>query len=393
MRISSNQIYDQGLTAMLEKQSELSKTQLQVSTGRRIQSPSEDPGASVKILNLEREFSVTEQYQDNATKADNRLELEEGVLVSVTDILQRIRELAVQGLSDTNGDVQKQAIAAEMSELNNQLLSLANTRDANGDYMFSGFNANTPPYASINGSYQGDEGQRQMKIGPDVYVDTNDPGNEIFEARYISTSVTKTAGAGTANIAISSIDVSELSSPITFTYNAATNSYDVNGGPTTIPYTVADSGLTVDLNALDSSLPNVSITLTGTPSATDNFSLATTATVETMFAAIDSFIGALENNQVGPNDSPNSGDFLTNLDTLLDSVLNTQGSVGARLSSVSRQTEVNDGVSYNNQQILSELRDLDYSEAISKLSLQLTGLEAAQQTFTRVQGLSLFNFL
>jgi flagellar hook-associated protein 3 FlgL len=112
-----------------------------------------------------------------------------------------------------------------------------------------------------------------------------------------------------------------------------------------------------------------------------------------MFAAIDSFIGALENNQVGPNDSPNSGDFLTNLDTLLDSVLNTQGSVGARLSSVSRQTEVNDGVSYNNQQILSELRDLDYSEAISKLSLQLTGLEAAQQTFTRVQGLSLFNFL
>ena len=120
MRVSTSYIFDQNLTAMLNQQSELGKTQLQVSTGKRILKPSDDPAGSVQILNLQREFSVTEQYLANADKAENKQSVEEGSLQSATDILQRVRELAVQGLNDTNTQSDRAAIAAEMNQLNEQ---------------------------------------------------------------------------------------------------------------------------------------------------------------------------------------------------------------------------------------------------------------------------------
>jgi flagellar hook-associated protein 3 FlgL len=396
MRVSTSQIFDQGLTAMLNKQTEVSQAQLQVSTGKKILNPSDDPAASVQMLNLQREFSLTEQYLDNATKAENKQVIEEGALISATDILQRIREIAVQALSDTNGPDERKALAKEVSQLNEQLLSLSNSKDSSGDYLFSGFQTNTPPYETINGAYQGDEGQRSMKIGAGVTIETNDPGNTVFEARHIATTSTKVAGSADSNITISSGNGTELSSAITFTFNAAiapSGGYDVNGGPTTIPYTAAESGLNIDLNALDSSLPKVSVTLTGTTSAADSFSIETSSSVQTMFNTIDQFVKALEADQVGANNGPNNGDFLINIDASMDRVLNSQAKIGARVNSIDYQRDINDGLSFNNQKILSEIRDLDYAEAVSRLSLQMTALEAAQKTFTRVQGLSLLNYL
>jgi flagellar hook-associated protein 3 FlgL len=396
MRISSSQIFDQGLTAMLNKQTELSQTQLQVSTGKRILSPSDDPAGSVQILNLQRQFSLSEQYVENANKAKNKLEVEEGVMQSATTMLQRVRELAIQGVSDTNDANQRKAIAAEINQLNEQLLLLSKSRDANGDYLFSGFQTNTPPYATINGSYQGDEGQRSMKVGEGVTIETNDPGDAVFEARHVSTVTTKVAGSADSAIAISDSSAVELSSPITFTYNAGiapSGGYDVNGGVATIPYTAAEAGLGVNLNALNSSLPDITITLSGTPSATDSFTLATTVSTQPMFDTIDQFVKALEADQVGFNNGPNNGDFLTNIDASMDGILSTQAKIGARINSIEQQQSINEGLSFNNERLLSEIRDLDYAEAVSRLSLQMTGLQAAQQTFTRVQGLSLFNYL
>lgn len=396
MRISSSQIFDQGLSAMLNKQAELSQTQMQLSTGKRILSPADDPAGSVQMLNLQREFSLTEQYIENANKAKNKQQIEEGVLKSATDMLQRIRELAIQGLSDSNDADQRKAIAAEIGQLNEQLLLLSKSKDANGDYLFSGFQSNTPPYETINGSYQGDEGQRSMKVGEGVTVETNDPGNAVFESRHISTVLTKVAGSADSAIAITESSMTELSSPITFTFNAGiapSGGYDVNGGPTSIPYTAADAGLNVNLNAIDPTLPDISITLTGTPSATDSFSIATTVSKQTMFNTIDQFVKALEADQVGVNNGPNNGDFLTNIDASMDSVLTTQAKIGSRINAIEMQRGINESLSFNNEKLLSEIRDVDYAEAVSRLSLQMTGLEAAQQTFTRVQGLSLFNFL
>ena len=136
MRVSTAYMFDQNLSAMLKQQTELGQTQQQISTGKRILKPSDDPVASVAILNLQREFNLTEQYLTNADKAENNLVVEEGALKSSTDILQRIRELAVQGLNSTNTIDDRSAIALEMSQLNEQLLSLANTKNSSGNYLF-----------------------------------------------------------------------------------------------------------------------------------------------------------------------------------------------------------------------------------------------------------------
>ena len=99
MRVSTAYLFEQNLSAMLSQQTALGKTQLQISTGKRILSPSDDPAGSVQVLSLQREVSVSEQYLVNTDKAENKLSIEEGVLSGATTMLQRIRELAVQGFT------------------------------------------------------------------------------------------------------------------------------------------------------------------------------------------------------------------------------------------------------------------------------------------------------
>src|SRR5690554_995956 len=139
MRISTNYMTHQSLEAMLRQQSDLAKTQVQISTGKRIQTPSDDPIGAVKMLELQRQIGLSQQYQDNADVADSRLNVTDGLLKSAGDIMQRIRQLAVQGLNDTHSDSARQGIAEEINQLNSSLLALANSTDANGEYVFSGY--------------------------------------------------------------------------------------------------------------------------------------------------------------------------------------------------------------------------------------------------------------
>lgn len=506
MRISTAYIFDQNLSAMLNQQTALGKTQLQVSTGNKLLSPSDDPAGSVQLLNLQREVSLSEQYLANADKAENKQMIEEGVLDSATEMLQRIRELAVQGLNATNTQADKQAIASEIKQLNEQLLALANTRDSNGDYLFSGFKSNTQPYATINGDYQGDEGQRNIKVGQGVLIETNDPGNHVFEAPLISTTtkttlvpsvvqtVVATPVAGTGQLTVSG-NTSETNtftpSPITFTFhelivavppaldtpaqyeisdgiNTTTVDYTpgmsidlsmltgVNVPPLTIDFTgvplegeaftlasgagtgqaqiTADSGtaetffpvtfayqaeiiadplaiptpiigvpaayqithgtnsvtvdyvdgMSVDLSQLNANFPPLTVELTGAPSDGDEIVIERSESLasQSMFKTIENFANALIANNVGQNNSPNNGDFLTNISASLGNVIDTRAKVGARINAIEQQNQINEGLSLNMQKALSEIKDLDYAEAISRLSLQMTGLQAAQQAFS-----------
>ena len=394
MRISTSYLFDQNLSAMLNQQAALSKTQLQISTGKRILTPSDDPAGSVQALKLQREVSVTEQYLVNLDKAENKLSIEEGVLQTATDMLQRIRELAVQGLNGSNTQSDRQAIATEINQLNEQLMAIANTRDSDGNYMFSGFASNTQPYDNINGTYQGDEGQRNLKIGAGVLIETNDAGSQIFGAEVVSMTVA-TAGAGTLKVTDTS-GVADTFPAITFTYQAG-NQYQVSYASTppvsaTFNYT---AGAPVDLSSLDSGFPTLTVELSGTPAIGDTVVVEKTVTQnnQSTFTTINDFANALIANNVGANNSPNNGDFLTNISASLGRVIDTQTTIGARLNSIDQQREVNETISFNMQKTLSEVQDLDYAEAISRLVQQEAGLQAAQQTFVRVQGLSLFNFL
>jgi flagellar hook-associated protein 3 FlgL len=182
-RISTFMIYERGVNAMLKQQSELSQTQLQISTGRRILSPSDDPAGATRELDYNRKIDTLGQYLNNADRARTRLEMEEAAIASVENILLRVKELTVQGSNDTLSATDRQAIASEIRQLRDEMKGLANTRDAQGEYIFAGYQTSTRPFEeAANGAitYNGDLGSRQLQISEDRKVADGDNGYTVF---------------------------------------------------------------------------------------------------------------------------------------------------------------------------------------------------------------------
>jgi len=300
MRLSTSQIFQQAVTSMLNKQAELAKTQQQLATGQKLLAPSDDPAAATRILDLNQVIETTDQFQRNADFADTRLSLEETVLTDVGDILQRMRELSVRANNDTLSAGDRLAIAAEVRTNIDGLMQMANSQDANGEYLFSGFKTDTVPFShdgSGNFTYAGDQGQRNLQIGPKRQVAVGDSGVDVF------------------------MKVS-----------------DGGGG------------------------------------------------VGSMFDALYDFMVDLEANNP-------STTTLTRLDSAIDSVLNTRATIGARMNVTESQRSANDSFSLVLQENRSSLQDLDYAEAVSRFEQQILALQASQQSFVKIQGLSLFNYL
>lgn len=185
MRLSTIQIFQSGINGILDSQSRVFDTEKQLASGKRFTSPSEDPYGATQVLGLDAALRTTEQYLRNSDMAEARLSLEEGTLDSAGDLLQRARELAVQGLNDTQGADGRKAIAEEIYQLADQMMALGNTQDAGGEYIFAGFKTKVSggPF-SHDGSggftYQGDQGGRALQIGPTRQVAISDSGTDVF---------------------------------------------------------------------------------------------------------------------------------------------------------------------------------------------------------------------
>ncbi|WP_313087646.1 flagellar hook-associated protein FlgL, partial [Pseudomonas sp.] len=185
MRISTIQAFNNGVTGIQRNYSNATRTQEQISTGNRILTPADDPVASVRLLQLEQQQNVLTQYDSNLTAAKNSLTQEEVTLNSVNTVLQRVRELAVQAGNGALDPQDRKSIAAELGEREDELLSLMNTRNARGEYLFSGFQGKTQPFvraADGSYSYQGDEGQRKLQIASSLGIPISDNGKSIFES-------------------------------------------------------------------------------------------------------------------------------------------------------------------------------------------------------------------
>ncbi len=300
MRISTGQIYQQAVHSMLNTQTDIAKTQQQLATGERLLSPSDDPAAATRILDLNQAIATTEQFQRNADFAETRLAIEETVLTEIGDVLQRVRDLSVQANNATQSANDRLAIASEVRIQVDALVQLANSTDVNGEYLFAGFKTDTIPFSSDgsgNFSYAGDDGQRNLQIGAQRQIAVGDAGSDVFMK----------------------ID-------------------DGAGG-----------------NA-------------------------------SMFSVLYDFVTDLEAN------TP-SGNTLDRLDSALDVVLDTRAEIGGRLNSIEGQKNTNSAFSLVLEQNRSALKDLDYAEAISRFEQQIQSLQASQQTFVKIQGLTLFNYL
>src|SRR5690349_21955113 len=164
MRVSTSWMQQQSVNTMMERQGDLADIQTQMGTGKRINRPSDDPVGAARALELTHLGADTAQYQRNIGAANARLGLEDQTLASVNNVLGRVRTLLLQGMNATQTDESRRDIAAEMVQLRGQLLGIANSQDAQGDYLFAGNRTGSAPFVAQAGgvSYVGDGGQRMV---------------------------------------------------------------------------------------------------------------------------------------------------------------------------------------------------------------------------------------
>ena len=185
MRVSTSYIHLQGVQNILELQSKVIRTQDQLAQGKKNLAPSDDPSAAARVLDINEAIAQIGQYTENGSYATQRLNLEETTIDSSINVLQRVRELAIQAGNTGTYDLQAQkAIAAEMKEKLKELLDYANTKDATGDYLFSGFQSKILPFttdAAGNYIYNGDQGQLALQIGSSRQVASTDSGADVYQ--------------------------------------------------------------------------------------------------------------------------------------------------------------------------------------------------------------------
>ena len=183
MKISTSQLFDNSVNQMNRQQSKIAEMQAKLASGKQIVKPSDDSEKSAVIQRLQTAIDRQSVYERSLDTAENRLASEESALMSAERILQRIRQLAVQGNTDTLSVDDKEILANEITSLREELLSLANTQDANGNYVFAGSNVQAKAFdVNADGDiiYQGDRTQTSVDISDQRRLVLNRAGDEVF---------------------------------------------------------------------------------------------------------------------------------------------------------------------------------------------------------------------
>ncbi len=432
MRISSSLLSKIGLETMLSQQKKLSDTQIQVSTGNRILAPSDDPYGSARTLDLKESLSLNEQYKYNTAQVENRLGLQEGVLDGVETAIQRVRELTLTGNNGSQNPETRRLIRSEVDQLLKQVVALSNTADANGEYVFSGYQGNTKPFDADGAggfNYYGDDGQRFIKVGTDTRIAMGDSGEATFldikngNGKFQTKdnpnnqgggiidpgTVSGTYIAGNYRIAFLPSTTGNERDPVE--YYVLDGENKIIEPSTEVGMAEADfiaggfAGIAYEDGAAIRGLDDLgmNLTISGTPTAEsgpplrqDSFTISPSNN-QSLFSTIQNVIDSLGMQQLGTADLSEFHNSMNrnivDLDQSLEKILEIRASVGARLNTLDKQVEINETFNVQLNTTLSEIQDLDYSEAVTRLNLQLVGLQAAQNAYSKVQGLSLFNYL
>lgn len=415
MRISSQQAFNLGIKGIQNNYSQMIRTQQQISTGNRILTPADDPVASVRLMQLEHQQNMLTQYKDNLTAADNALVQEESVLNSVNEIMHRVRVLAQEAGNGALSQADRESIASELREREDELLGLMNTKNARGEYLFSGFQGKTQPFVRQgDGSfeYHGDEGQRKIQISSSTDVAISDNGKKIFQnitnAARLDAAYTPPAG--------SSLSVSSPLVQDEVAFSGApgypNSQFEIRFENPANPkeYTVYETSSGLDIQRLQGVMDDddklhdtlvfdgVVIHLDGIPAGGENITIEQPAVSREKQGVLDTIYQlrhALETNPDTPEGMRATRDIvastITNMDHAMVTIDRARGDIGARMNVIQTTRDDNENVLLVNQEIQADLREVDYPEALSKLAFQSIILEAAQQSYVKVSQLSLFN--
>jgi flagellar hook-associated protein 3 FlgL len=407
MRLSTNWMFQQSVNTMLSQQSALAATQNQVTTGKRINVASDDPAGAGMVVNLNHILAANTQYAANIDSANTRLSTEQSTLSSVTNVLNSVRSMAVQGINGTLAPSDRSDMAAQLIQMRDQLVQLANSTDSNGDALFAGSSTTKVPFVkSADGTvnYGGNDTARMTAIGSGLQIYSGDAGSSVF-MNVPAGNGSFAAGAGAANTGTLVVGANSVSDPAAWASTKA-----ASGGGYTIKFDGAGSWSAKNANGaavLDSSgnpvggsyqdggdisFNGMTITLSGAPAAGDTVSVQAGGKQD-IFSTLNNMIGLLQGSGSGTQLTNGLSRQMESLDQGLASVSNVQVAVGGRMNTLTQQQSTYSDLSVTYQSALADVQGADAYSAISKLSQQAAALQASQQVFAQVKSLSLFNYI
>jgi len=395
-RISTGMMFNQSISMMMAKQSKMNHLEQQLATGKKLVSAKDDPVAAGTAVGLDRAVAELDRFARNGDVVENRLGLQENALAQAGEMMAHITELTIQANNPALSAADLKSIASELKSVRDGLLSLANSTDGTGRYLFGGTDDADAPFKLSNGvvTYNGDQTQRQVEVAPDTFVKDALPGSEIFLRIRTGDGTLDGSAAGT------NTGTGVLT---TFGRDPASGNWD--GASYTLRFTGPDVYEVVDATNTvvktgafkageDITFEGVSMRIEGEPKAGDSFGIGA-ADARDIFSTLDGMINALDNAADDPTAVARQQNILQagirDVARASEKFIDARAAGGAQLKAIDDAGALRDANGVTLKTTLSAMRDLDYAEAIGQYQLEQISLQAAQTIFTQMQQMSLFN--
>ncbi len=396
MRLSTANTYDTSLQALMDRQAQMSATQQQMTTGKRVNLASDDPSAAARA-----ERALAAQDRSDATQkavdaSKNAMTLSESALGTANDLLQTARETMVQAGDAGLTDADRSSLAEQLQQVRSQLLSVANSTDGAGSYLFGGQGAKEPPFIDTTSGvqYRGTAGSTQAASADALSLTTNGDStwmqNRTGNGVFATSAVTSTGSAW--------IDTGHVTDPsavtgstysINFSVAGGTTTYSVlkDGNPTAQTGVAFKPGTAVEIDGM-------SATITGSPANGDSFQMAPSSSNLSVFDTLDKAIADLKTpGRSAAKIAQTNNSNLASLDSVIGGVTASRSDMGTQINRISDVTDRISAQKLASTTALSNAVDLDMVQATSEFSTQQTGYDAALKAYSMVQKLSLFSYL
>ena len=395
MRTGTANTYDNALQQLLQRQSDLSGQQERLTSGKRVNRASDDPQAAAVAERALVKINRVETDQRALEVQRNAISTAESTLGDATELVRGVRELVIQAGSAGNLPGDRTMLAKKMSDLRDQLMTLANRSDSNGVPLFGGLGSTSAPFADIPAGvqYQAIPGQRSTTInglpgamnGQAIWMDVK-TGNGTFKV-----------GLNSANTGGVWTDTGAVTAPGALTGNDYSVNFSVVNGATTYAVVNTTTSTTVATgqpytDGAPIQFDGMSLVAHGQPANGDSLSV-TPSTLTNIFKVLDDAISGLDNKPGGNQVSQTVALALKQIDTGMDKLQAARSQAGVWLNRADTITSAQEANTIALEGAKSRAVDLDMAKGISDFKLLDTGYQAALQSYAQIQKLSLFNFI
>ncbi|WP_351189804.1 flagellar hook-associated protein FlgL [Shewanella sp. TB4-MNA-CIBAN-0142] len=401
MRISTGQMFQQNTNSILNKQSATNTIMAQISSGKRVNTAGDDPVAAIGIDNLKQKNTLIDQFVKNIDYATSHIQQAESQLGQADTLVGSMKESVLRGINGSMTSAERQVIADDMRQSLEQLMSIANTKDESGNYIFAGNKTNNAPFAFDNNGdvvYSGDSGIRKSNVAAGVQVNTNVPGDAAF--------MNAPNAMGDYGVNYSSlqqgdfvVSSAKITDPTTYSPGSYSFSF-ADDGAGGLNISVTDSAVppVTTVTAFDASVPvsvnGIEVKVDGEPQAGDSFSMNEVAEVS-IFDTFSKAIALFEsgNDAQTPAGQSELAQLLNNIDSGVNQMSQQRSLTGNSLKVLQQYSDNHADEKLINTSALSKLEDLDFASAITEFEKQQLALSAASSLFSKVSSTSLFDYI